>query len=107
MVGPALVAEMLVEYMEFLPITRELSWYGRVGIALVKSTAKDDSKTHANSWNPYLTLHIRAVLSRHYLQMPVKVLDQGKLKGTRKSYHCVYYSPPVQIVMFDFQQRRD
>lgn len=31
----------------------------------------------------------------------MKVLDQSKDAGIRKSYHWVYYSPPDRLVMFD------
>lgn len=111
MAGPALLADMLVaKYVDSLPITRQLSRYARMGITIAKSTANGWFKNTCEFLEPLFDLHIRAVLSSHYLQVdetPVKVLDQTKPAGTRKSYHWVYYSPPDRLVMFDFQQGRD
>lgn len=111
MAGPALLADMMVaKYVDSLPITRQLSRYARMGITIAKSTANGWFKNTCEFLEPLYDLHIRAVLSSHYLQVdetPVKVLDQTKPEGTRKSYHWVYYSPPDKLVMFDFQQGRD
>ena len=109
--GPGLLADMLVaKYVDSLPITRQLSRFARMGVSIAKSTVNGWIKNTCEFLEPLYDLHIRAVLSSHYLQVdetPVKVLDQSKPGGTRKSYHWVYYSPPDKLVMFDFQQGRD
>lgn len=111
MAGPGLLADMMVaKYVDSLPITRQLSRFARMGVTIAKSTVNGWVKNTCEFLEPLYELHIRAVLSSHYLQVdetPVKVLDSGKLGGTRKSYHWVYYSPPNKLLMFDFQQGRD
>lgn len=111
MAGPALLADMLVaKYVDSLPITRQISRFARMGVTIAKSTVNGWIKNTCEFLEPLYELHIRAVLSSHYLQVdetPVKVLDHSKPGGTRKSYHWVYYSPPDKLVMFDFQQGRD
>jgi transposase len=109
--GPALLADILVsKYVDSLPVTRQLSRFARMGVHIAKSTVNGWIKNSCEFLEPLYELHISAVLSSNYLQVdetPVKVLDQSKDAGIRKSYHWVYYSPPDKLVMFDFQQGRD
>lgn len=109
--GPGLIADMLVaKYVDSLPITRQLSRFARMGVTIAKSTVNGWIKNTCEFLEPLYDLHIKAVLDSDYLQVdetPVRVLDQSKDAGIRKSYHWVYYSPPDRLVMFDFQQGRD
>lgn len=109
--GPGLLADLLVaKYVDSLPITRQLSRFARMGVTIAKSTVNGWIKNTCEFLEPLYDLHIKAVLNSNYLQVdetPVKVLDQSKDAGIRRSYHWVYYSPPDRLVMFDFQQGRD
>lgn len=109
--GPSLLADLLVaKYVDSLPITRQLSRFARMGVTIAKSTVNGWIKNTCEFLEPLYDLHIKQVLKSTYLQVdetPVKVLDQSKDAGIRKSYHWVYYSPPDKLVLFDFQQGRD
>ncbi len=111
MAGPALTADILVsKFVDSLPITRQLSRFARMGITLAKSSVNGLIKNNCEFLEPLYDLHIKKVLSSSYLQVdetPVRVLDQSRDGGTRQSYHWVYYSPPDNMVLFDFQQGRD
>ena len=111
MAGPALSADILVsKYMDALPVTRQLSRFARLGVPISKSTVNGWIKNTCEFLEPLHQMHIQQVLASPYLQVDeshMPVLDRSKESGTRKAYHWVYYSPPDNIVLFDFQPGRD
>lgn len=111
MAGPALTADILVsKYVDALPITRQISRFERMGITLAKSSINGLIKNNCEFLEPLYDLILKKVTSSHYLQVdetPVKVLNGHRQCGSRQSYHWVYYSPPDNMVLFDFQPGRD
>jgi transposase len=111
MAGPALTADMMVgKFIDGLPITRQISRFARQGVSLAKSTVNGWFKNTCEFLEPLLQLHTSQVRSSPYQQVDethMPVLDRSKEKGIRRSYHWVYYSPPDNIVLFDFQPGRD
>jgi transposase len=111
MAGPALTADILVaKFVDAMPLARQISRFERMGIGMAKSTMNDLVKNNCGFLEPLHDLIVEKVTSSQYLQVdetPVKVLNGHGQKGSRQSYHWVYYSPPDKMVLFDFQQGRD
>jgi transposase len=111
MAGPALTADILVaKFVDAVPLARQISRFERMGMIMAKSSMNDLVKNNCGFMEPLYDLIVEKVTSSKYLQVdesPVKVLTGHGQKGSRQSYHWVYYSPPDKMVLFDFQPGRD
>jgi transposase len=108
--APGLLAQIRVDkHVDHLPIYRQIKRYQRGGVKLSASTISGWLNATADLLQPLETALIKEVLSGDYVQAdetPMPVLN-GETKGAAHTgYLWAYYSPPDQLIFYDFQPGR-
>ena len=108
--GPGLLAYLSIsKFVDHLPFYRLVKMFKREGLYLAESTINDWFTATCNLLAPLYDKMTGIVKTSGYVmadETPIPVLSKQKKNATHRGYFWVYYSPPDDIVCFDYQQGR-
>ena len=106
----SLLAHIAVsKLVDHLPLYRQIQMFKRQGIEFASSTVNDWFKNTCILLTPLYDALIKETLKSSYVQVdesPMPVLTKDKPCSTHKGYMWVYYSPPNNLVFFDYDKSR-
>jgi len=108
--GASTLSHILIgKFIDHLPYYRQIQQFKRLGITLSDSTINGWFKGTCELMKPLYELMVQKVQKSSYLMVDestIPVQSSNKKGSTHTGYHWVYYSPPDNLVIFDYQPGR-
>lgn len=109
-VGASVLALIIVqEYVDHLPLYRQIEQFKRMGMEIPSSTMSDWVKTAAELIAPLYEVLVKSILKSNYLQADesrIQVLDRDKKKKTHRGWYWTYRDVQSGLVLFDYPESR-
>lgn len=109
--GASLLTYIIIsKYVDHLPFYRLVKILKRQGIEIAENTINDWYIAVCKLIEPLYEEMKKQLLKSSYIQgdeTPIRVLTSEKQGSSHKGYYWVYHSPPLKLVIFDYQKGRD